>query len=121
VAKRARRNPDSPCRVGEAIGIVGGRWKGEILWFVKDGPRRFMELRRLLPAISPKVLTQELRDLERDGLVHREHHAEIPPRVEYSMTPLGRSALPMLATIAEWWRQSEPAVRRAAAKRRPGA
>ena len=64
-----------------------------------------------LPSISPKVLTQALRSLERDGLVNREHHPEIPPRVEYSMTSLGRSTAPVLQTIADWWKKHGEAVR----------
>jgi DNA-binding HxlR family transcriptional regulator len=94
----------SPCPIGDPLQTIAGLWKGEILWFLQDGaPRRFMELRRLLSSVSPKVLTQKLRELERNGLITRVQFAEIPPKVEYTMTDLGRSAIPILAAIAEWW------------------
>jgi DNA-binding HxlR family transcriptional regulator len=117
MAKRANPRPAGPCNVGDAVEVLGGGWKGDILWFLKDGPRRFMELRRLIPAISPKVLTQSLRSLERDGLVDREHHPEIPPRVEYSLTSLGRSTGPVLQAIAEWWKKHGEAVQNPAARK----
>lgn len=94
-----------PCRVGEAAEMLASRWKGQVLWYLQDGPMRFMELRRSIPSVSPKVLTHKLRELERDGLILREHHSEIPPRVEYSLTPLGRSAIPVLGTIERWWQE----------------
>lgn len=100
-----------PCALGDAVSILASRWKGEILWFLQDEPRRFMELRRSIPAISPKVLTRKLRELEQDGLIRREHHAEIPPRVEYSMTELGRTAIPVLQTIEKWWAAHGAAIR----------
>ncbi|MBL8858315.1 MAG: helix-turn-helix transcriptional regulator [Planctomycetes bacterium] len=115
MAKRVKRDVNAPCLVGEAVEVVGGRWKGDILWYLQAEPKRFMELRRLLPHITPKVLTQELRELERDGLVHREQYAEIPPRVEYSMTAVGRSALPLLEQLSEWWKKNRASVRRSAA------
>ena len=105
MARRPSRSEDLPCSVGDAVDVFASRWKGQILWYLQDGPQRFMELRRQIPAVSPKVLTQKLRELERDGLVRREHHPEIPPRVEYSMTPLGRSVLPVLETIESWWKE----------------
>ena len=92
-----------PCSLGGAVEVIASRWKGEILWHLQAGPKRFMELRRLIPPVSPKVLTQKLRELERDGLVRRTHHPEIPPRVEYEMTDLGASAVPVLQAIDRWW------------------
>jgi len=114
MAKRARTRVVGPCSVGDAVEALGARWKGEILWYLGDGPKRFMELRRRIPAVSPKVLTQALRSLEQDGLVQRVQHAEIPPRVEYSLTALGRSAGPVLQVIADWWKKHGEAVRNAA-------
>lgn len=111
MANRVRERAPGPCNVGQAVEVLGARWKGDILWHLANGPRRFMELRRLIPAISPKVLTQALRSLEEDGLVLRVQHPEIPPRVEYSLTALGRSAGPVLQVIAEWWRRHGGAVR----------
>ena len=109
--KRASKHPTGPCDVGDALEALGAGWKGEVIWYLSSGSKRFMELRRLIPAVSPKVLTQSLRALERDGLVHREQHLEIPPRVEYSLTALGRSAGPVLQMIAEWWRKHAEGVR----------
>lgn len=86
------------------VDLFGGRWKTEILWRLEDGPCRFNQLRRLIPAVSQKMLTQQLRQLERDGLVRREHFPEIPPRVEYSMTPLGKSLQPVFAKLGTWGR-----------------
>ncbi len=117
MARRSKDRPVGPCSVGDAVEALASSWKGEILWYLADGPKRFMELRRLIPAISPKVLTQALRSLERDGLVFREHHLEIPPRVEYSLTALGRSAGPVLQVIAEWWKKHGEAVRSSAARK----
>ena len=113
---RVKHRPVGPCSVGDAVEALGSSWKGEVLWFLTDGPKRFMELRRRIPAISPKVLTQALRSLERDGLVSRVQHAEIPPRVEYSLTALGRSAGPVLQVIADWWKKHGEAVRNSAAR-----
>ena len=104
------RNPDDPCGIVDAVDAFGGRWKGSILWWLQDGPRRFGELRRLVAGVTPKVLTQSLRQLEKDGLVSRKQFEEIPPRVEYGLTDLGQSALPLLDAIAEWWRSSREAV-----------
>jgi DNA-binding HxlR family transcriptional regulator len=70
-----------------------------------------MELRRLISSVSPKVLTQKLRELERHGLITRVQFAEIPPKVEYTMTDLGRSAIPILAAIADWWTDHADEVR----------
>jgi len=117
MAKRARARAVGPCSVGDAVEALGARWKGEILWYLAPGPRRFMELRRLIPAVSPKVLTQALRALEQDGLVDRVQHPQIPPRVEYSLTALGRSAGPVLQVIAEWWKKHGEAVRSSAARK----
>lgn len=117
MTKRTHKHPPGPCNVGDAVEAIGSGWKGDILWHLREEPRRFMELRRLIPEISPKVLTQALRALEQYGLVRREHYAEIPPRVEYSMTPLGRSAGVVLQVIAEWWKRNGDAVRDGAAKK----
>lgn len=97
-----KQSVDIPCRIGPALEVFEGRWKGSILWWLQQGPKRFGELRRLLPAITQKVLTVQLRQLERDGLVHREAFPQVPPKVEYSLTSLCRSLLPLLAQIAAW-------------------
>src|SRR5882672_10797333 len=116
MAQRVKHRTVGPCSVGDAVEALAAGWKGEVLWYLADGPKRFMQLRRLIPAISPKVLTQTVRSLERDGLVSRVQHPEIPPRVEYALTALGRSAGPVLQAIADWWRKHGEAVRSAAAR-----
>lgn len=99
-----------PCRVGRVLQIIGGRWQGTIIWWLRDGTKRFGELRRLIHGVSPTVLTTQLRQLERDGLIHREQYDEMPVRVEYSLTDLGRSLLPILDDLRDWALQHLDAV-----------
>ena len=95
-------NPENPCPISPVVDIVFSRWTTPILWTLnQDGPLRFVELERTI-AITPKVLTQRLRQLERDGLITRAYHAEVPPRVEYQITELGRSLAPVFAALATW-------------------
>ncbi|MGW0436756.1 winged helix-turn-helix transcriptional regulator [Micromonospora sp. NPDC003197] len=83
--------------------IVFSRWTTPILWTLNEhGRQRFVELERRINAITPKVLTQRLRQLERDGLIVRTNHPEVPPRVEYEISELGRSLAPLFAHLAEW-------------------
>lgn len=93
--------PDS-CGLGPAFQVVGGKWKALILWWVCQEPRRFGELKRLVPEISEKMLIQTLREMETDGLVHREVFRQVPPRVEYSATKLGISLDQALVPLAMW-------------------
>lgn len=74
------------CPVAKTVGVIGGKWKGVILYHLTTGPRRYNEIRRTLPNITQRMLTLQLRELERDGIVHREIYNENPPRVEYSLT-----------------------------------
>jgi DNA-binding HxlR family transcriptional regulator len=90
------------CGIDAAIDVVGGKWKCLLLWALRDGPKRTGELRRLLPGVSEKVLTQQLRELEADEIVHREVFREVPPRVEYSLTPLGVSLNEALRPLGAW-------------------
>ena len=91
------------CPVETSLELLSGKWKPRILWKLhRDGTLRFGEFRRQLPELTPKVLTQQLRDLERDGLVQRRVYAEVPPKVEYSLSDFGRTLEPILAMIAEW-------------------
>lgn len=90
------------CPVEATIDVIGGRWKSVILFYLLDGCKRFNELRRLLPQATQRVLTLQLRELERDGIIHREVYAEVPPRVEYSLTEFGRSLEPILRVMREW-------------------
>jgi DNA-binding HxlR family transcriptional regulator len=95
--------PELACPIAPVVDIVFSRWTTPILWSLKEyGRQRFVELERRIATISPKVLTQRLRQLERDGLVVRTYHAEVPPRVEYEISELGRSLGPLFASLAEW-------------------
>jgi DNA-binding HxlR family transcriptional regulator len=90
------------CGMSVAIDVVGGKWRLHLMWVLGDGPRRFGEIRRLLGGVSEKVLTENLRHLETSGVVHREIYPEIPPRVEYSLTPLGAELAAALRPLEEW-------------------
>jgi len=90
------------CPTEAALAVIGGRWKVPILWHLHRETLRFGELSRLLPGITQKMLTNQLRELERDGIVNRKVFAEVPPRVEYSMTPLGVSLQPLLEALSRW-------------------
>ncbi len=90
------------CAVTTTIGLVGGKWKILILWQLRNQKRRFGELTRLIPASNKKMLTQQLRELEKDGLIHRKVYAEVPPRVEYSLTEIGKSLQPVIDQIGNW-------------------
>jgi DNA-binding HxlR family transcriptional regulator len=107
------RAPPTPvdCAVERALSVVGAKWTLVVLHHLMDGPRRFSELQRLIPAASPKMLTVRLRELEQLGLLTRTIHAEMPPRVEYHLTHQGRSLRPIIASIEKWGRRLRPAGR----------
>jgi DNA-binding HxlR family transcriptional regulator len=90
------------CPTEVAMEVVGGKWKLVVLEHLRAGVRRFGELQRALPGITPRVLTRQLRELEADGLVTRTVHAEVPPRVEYELTELGRSLDAVLTHLRAW-------------------
>ncbi|WP_420809576.1 winged helix-turn-helix transcriptional regulator [Alteromonas portus] len=92
------------CGVAVSLEIIGGKWKGVILWHLCHKTLRFSQLRRRLQGVTQKMLTQQLRELERDGLVNRKVYAEVPPRVEYSLTDLGRTLEPTLRQLCDWGR-----------------
>ncbi|ASY72383.1 protein, may interact with ubiquitin [Sinorhizobium fredii USDA 205] len=85
-----------------ALKVISGRWKAIILYHLFDAPKRLSELKRLVPAVSQKMLIQQLREMEEHGLVHREIFREVPPRVEYSATRLGLSLESVLHALCEW-------------------
>lgn len=102
MAKGPRSGPYI-CGIDAALDVVSGKWKGLVLWELHShGTRRFAELRRGLPGVSEKMLTQHLRQMEEDGLVHREVYAEVPPKVEYSLTEAGTSLNEALRPLGEW-------------------
>ena len=88
--------------VQTTLNVLGGKWKLLILWNLKDCKRRFSELKRLMPTISEKMLIQQLRELEKDGLVHRHVYPQVPPKVEYSFTDYAESLIPVLQVLCNW-------------------
>ncbi|GGQ05255.1 winged helix-turn-helix transcriptional regulator [Streptosporangium pseudovulgare] len=99
----ASADPGNACPIAPVVDIVFSRWTTPILWTLNAyGRQRFVELQRRITTITPKVLTQRLRQLERDGLIVRTYHPEVPPRVEYEISELGRSLAPLFAHLAEW-------------------
>ena len=94
------------CPVEATLGLIQGKWKVVILFRLMDKPIRFNELSRLLPNITQRMLTTQLRQLEKDGLIHREVYNEIPPKVEYSLTELVQSLIPILLAIKDWGRKN---------------
>ncbi|WP_424920485.1 winged helix-turn-helix transcriptional regulator [Streptomyces sp. wa13] len=100
---KAPRNGPYICGIDAALDVVSGKWKGLILWELDaHGVRRFSELRRGLVGVSEKMLTQHLREMEEYGLVHREVYAEVPPRVEYTLTEHGRTLNQALQPLGVW-------------------
>jgi DNA-binding HxlR family transcriptional regulator len=90
------------CPVTAALEVIGGKWKPVILYQLRAGPIRFGALRRAVPRATQKMLTQQLRELERDGVIDRTVHAVVPPRVEYSLSKYGETLRPLLLSMCEW-------------------
>lgn len=97
-AKRKNFN----CPVEATLSLIGGKYKPLILWHLVDGPLHYMELQRLIPQATPKMLSQQLHSLEACGMVRRAVLPEKPPRTEYSLTPFGRSVVPVLEAMCDW-------------------
>jgi len=97
--KRARRYR---CPVEATLDVIGGKWKAVILFWLRDEVCRFGELRRKIPDISERMLTQHLRELEEDGIVQRKVYAVVPPKVEYSLTAYGRTLRPITEMLCAW-------------------
>jgi DNA-binding HxlR family transcriptional regulator len=100
-----RSNPVSDCPLTAALAAVGGKWKLIIIYWLAESPRQFLALRRLMPGISPKVLTDQLRELIDDGIVNRTRTGRIPAPVVYSLTEYGRSVLPIAESVRHWGRR----------------
>lgn len=90
------------CPVEATLDLIGGKYKALILWHLSDGKLRFSELRKVIKNATPKMLTQQLRELESQKLIHREVFPVIPPKVEYSLTDTGRSLMPILVAMRDW-------------------
>ncbi|MDI3409870.1 helix-turn-helix domain-containing protein [Bacillus sonorensis] len=90
------------CPVEATIDIIGGKWKSVILFHLIDGKKRFNELRRLIPGVTQRMLTLQLRELERDGIVHREIYKQVPPKVEYCLTEFGKTLIPIINQMMNW-------------------
>ncbi|MCL3880726.1 helix-turn-helix domain-containing protein [Marivita sp. GX14005] len=93
---------ESDCAVESTVAVIGGKWKPILLFHLLAGPRRYSDLARLVPGASDRMLTRSLRELEADGLVRREVFAEVPARVEYSLTRDGRTLVPVLQAMSDW-------------------
>lgn len=96
------RNTEYHCPMELTLELIGGKWKSLILWHLGENVLRFCELKKGLPKITQKMLTQQLRELEQDGLVKRFVYTQVPPKVEYSLTDAGKTILPILAVMYQW-------------------
>ena len=90
------------CAVEAAIGLIDGKWKSIVLFHLLSGTLRFNEIRRHIASVTPRMLTNQLRELEEDGLITRKVYAQVPPKVEYSLSPLGRSMEGILLALKDW-------------------
>lgn len=96
---------DYHCALDVTMDYIGGKWKTIVLWYLRGNAKRFSELNRQIPGITEKMLSMQLRELEKDGLVKRTIFPEVPPRVEYELTTEGKTLLPLLEEIAKWGRK----------------
>jgi DNA-binding HxlR family transcriptional regulator len=101
MAKTAK-NKTHGCAVTTTVNLIGGKWKTVALYHLLKQPNRFSELQRKLPGVTQRMLTLQLRELEADGLVHREVYPQVPPKVEYSVTDLGRTLEPIVKAMLNW-------------------
>jgi DNA-binding HxlR family transcriptional regulator len=97
--------PTYGCPVEATADVIGGKWKSTLVFHLLEGPQRFNALRRKLPGVTQRMLTLQLRELEADGVVHREIFREVPPRVEYSLTDFGLSLEPIISLMYDWGAQ----------------
>ena len=102
--EHARPNPVQGCPLTAALAAIGGKWKLIIVYFLAESPKHFAALRKAMPSISQKVLTEQLRELISDGIVNREAKGAVPAPVEYSLTEYGRSVLPLVEDVRLWGR-----------------
>jgi DNA-binding HxlR family transcriptional regulator len=90
------------CPISATMSILGGKWKSVILWYLKDGPQRFTALKKLIPECSLKMFNDHLKEMESDGILRREVFAQIPPKVEYSITEYGKTIMPIVIEMRKW-------------------
>jgi len=102
--ERARPNPVEGCPLTAAFAAIGGKWKLIIIYWLAESPKHFAALRKAMPGISQKVLTQQLRELMSDGLVNRDAKGAVPAPVVYSLSDYGRSVLPLVENVRNWGR-----------------
>lgn len=100
--RKQRHTAYSNCSIEATLDVISGKWKGGILVHLSEGTKRFNELHRLLSSVTHRTLTNQLRELENDGLIARKVYPEIPPKVEYSLTELGRTLEPVLIELQSW-------------------
>lgn len=101
-ASHSRFDCSPGCAVEAAINLIDGKWKSVVLFHLMSGTLRFNEIRRLLTNVTPRMLTNKLREIEQDGLIKRKVYAQVPPKVEYSLSPLGKSMEPILLALKVW-------------------
>jgi DNA-binding HxlR family transcriptional regulator len=94
--------PTKKCSVETTLGVIGGKWKGVIIYYLLSGTKRFNELRRIYPQVTHHILTLQLRDLEKDGIIERKSYNQVPPKVEYSLTEFGKTLEPLILLMKEW-------------------
>lgn len=97
---------NAECPIAAMLELIGGKWKPVILYFLTSGTRRFGEIVARIPTISRKVLAEQLKELEKDGLIMRKQYKEMPPRVEYSLTDLGKSLSPVFTEMSKWGKKN---------------
>lgn len=114
---KRKHNPDYGCPIEVTLDVIGGKWKGMVLYCLLKGTARFNELRRLIPKATQRVLTTQLRELEQDGVISRKVYPEVPPRVEYSLTEFGLSLKPILELMGEWGEEYRQLVEELALRR----
>jgi DNA-binding HxlR family transcriptional regulator len=116
-ASAASSVPGFSCGLDATLRLIAGKWKPLILYFLRQGPNRYGELKRAVRDVSDKVLIQQLKELEADGVVSRHDYREVPPRVDYTLTPLGESLAEALGPLCEWGTQNLAEVSRLFAER----
>jgi DNA-binding HxlR family transcriptional regulator len=108
---------DPGCGLNATLRIISGKWKPLVLFFLRDGPKRYGELKRLIPGVSDKVLIQQLKDLEADHILARNDYKEVPPRVDYALSPLGRTLAEAILPLCTWGTENMTEMTRIFAKR----